>query len=323
MASAQTPAPKPSAQPPTPPSPASQPNANAAPQIKFEQVDPNRVIATIGSETITASQFEAIINSLPPQAQAQYRGPAKRQLMEQLVQMKVLAHKAQEMKLDQTPEAKQQIALMTDNILAGMAGKMMMSTATVDPAEVQKYYDSHKSEFETVSAHHILIRFKGSPVPLKDGEKDLTDEEALAKAQDLVKQLKAGGDFDKIAKAESADAGSGAKGGDLGTFKRGQMVKSFEDAAFSLKVGEISDPVKSQFGYHIIRVDKIETSSFDAAKPTIENKLKPEIAKKQMDELEKQANVKLDDAYFGPPPAARVAPHFGPPAPAGNQQAAK
>lgn len=274
------------------------------------------MIATIGTETITASQFEAIINGLPAQYQAQARGPMKRQFMEQLVQVKVLAHQAEILKLDQSPEAKQQIALATENILANLAGRQMVTLAKVDRDEMQKYYDGHKSDFETVSAHHILIRFKGSPVPLKDGQKDLTQEEALAVAQDLVKQLKAGGDFEKIAKEQSADAGSGAKGGDLGSFKHGQMVKPFEDAAFSMKVGEISDPVKSQFGYHIIRVDKVETTSFDDARATIESKLKPQIAQQQIAELQKQANVKLDDGYFGPPPAPAGAP-------AGTPQAAK
>jgi peptidyl-prolyl cis-trans isomerase C len=296
VASAQT--------PPTPPSATPNSNANTAPPIRFEPLDPNRVIATIGTETITASQFEAIINGLPAQYQAQARGPMKRQFMEQLVQVKVLAHQAAVLKLDQSPEAKQQISLATENILANLAGRTMVQLAQVNRDDMQKYYDGHKSEFETVSAHHILIRFKGSPVPLKDGQKDLTQEEALAKAQEIVKQLKAGADFEKIAKEESADAGSGTKGGDLGSFKHGQMVKPFEDAAFSMKVGEISDPVKSQFGYHIIRVDKIEATSFDDARATIEGKLKPQIAQQQIAELQKQANVKLDDAYFGPPPAA-------------------
>ncbi len=254
---------------------------------------------------MTAAQFETIVNGLPQQYQAQARGPAKRQFMEQLVQIKVLAHQAQLMHLDDSPEAKQQIAFATENILASMAGRALMATARVDNEDLHKYYDSHKGDFEQVSAHHILIRFKGSPVPLKDGQKDLTEEEALAKAQEIIKRLKAGEDFAKIAEAESADAGSGKNGGDLGSFKHGQMVKPFEDAAFSLKPGEISDPVKSQFGYHIIRVDKVETTSFDDARPTLEAKVKPEAAKKQMDALQKQAGVKLDDAFFGPatPPA--------------------
>ena len=273
------------------------------------------MIATIGTEKMTAAQFDAIVDGLPPQYQAQARGPAKRQFMEQLVQLKVLAHQAEIMHIDQSPQAKQQIAFARENILANLAGKAMVENARVDRDALQKYYDDHKNDYQQVSAHHILIRFKGSPVPLKEGQKDLTEEEALAKAQDIEKRLKAGEDFAAIAKVESADAGSGAQGGDLGApFKHGQMVKPFEDAAFALKPGEISDPVKTQFGYHIIRVDKVDMKSFDDARAELESKVKPELAKKQIDALQKEAGVKLEDSFFGPPT---------PPPTAGIPQAAK
>ena len=276
---------------------------------------------------MTAAQFDAIVDGLPPQYQAQARGPAKRQFMEQLVQLKILAHQAEIMRIDQSPQAKQQIAFARENILANMAGRAMVDNAKVDNETLQKYYDEHKSDYAQVSAHHILIRFKGSPVPLKDGQKDLTEEEALAKAQEIEKRLKAGEDFATIAKAESADAGSGANGGDLGApFKHGQMVKPFEDAAFSLKPGEISVPVKSQFGYHIIRVDKVDAKSFDDARVEIEAKVKPEVAKKQIADLQKEVGVKLEDSFFGPatpPPGTpqASAPQAAPPQPTTSKSA--
>jgi peptidyl-prolyl cis-trans isomerase C len=314
VAYAQTPAPKPAA-PPKPGTPAQTNSATPGAPGPLAALDPDRVIATIGTEKITAAQFDAIIDGLPAQYQAQARGPAKRQFMEQLVQLKVLAHQALVMHIDESPQAKQQIAFARENILANMAGKAITENVKVDKDSLQKYYDEHKNDYEQVSAHHILIRFKGSPVPLKDGQKDLTEEEALAKAQDIEKRLKAGEDFGAIAKAESADAGSGANGGDLGSpFKRGQMVKAFEDAAFTMKVGEISDPVKTQFGYHIIRVDKIEVKSFDDVHADLENKVKPMLAKQKVDELQKEAGVKLEDSFFGPPT---------PMPPAGTPQAAK
>ncbi len=318
---AQTPAPKPSA-PPSLAAPSPQhatPGQLATPPTKgpFADLDPNRVIATFGTEKMTAAQFDAIVEGLPQQYQAQVRGPAKRQFMDQLVMIKVLAKQAAVMHIDESPAAKQQVAFAKDNILANMAGKAMVENQKVDNEAVKKYYDEHKSDFQQVSAHHILIRFKGSPVPLKDGQKDLSEEEALAKAQEIAKSLRAGGDFAAVAKAESADTGSAVQGGDLGApFKHGQMVKPFEDAAFSQEPGKIGDPVKTQFGYHVIRVDKVEAKSFEEARPEIEGKLKPELAKKQMDDLKAGLDVKLDDGFFGPPPApAGVAPTTPPPAP--------
>jgi peptidyl-prolyl cis-trans isomerase C len=301
----QTPAPKPADATGQPTPQHVTPGQLAAPAPgSATAADPNHVVATVGSEKITVAQLNNIINGLPPQYQAQARGPGKRQFIDQLVQIKLLAQQAVDLHLDQLATTQQQISFARENILANAAGRQMMETAKVDDDAVKKYYEDHKNEFESASAHHILIRFKGSPVPLKEGQKELTDEEALAKAQEIEKRLKAGEDFEAIAKAESADVGSGAKGGDLGNpFKHGQMVKPFEEAAFSMKEGQISDPVKTQFGYHIIRLDKLQTKTLDEARPEIEAKLKPEMAKKRIDELQKSAGVTIDDSFFGPAPA--------------------
>jgi parvulin-like peptidyl-prolyl isomerase len=276
--------------------------------------DPNRVIATIGGEKMTAAQFDAIVDGIPQQYQAQVRGPGKRQFIDQYVMIKALAQQALQMHIDQLPATQQQLAFLKDNILANLAGKSIVEHVQIDDAALHKYYDEHKGDYQQVAAHHILIRFKGSPVPLKEGQKDLTEEEALAKAQELVKGLRAGADFASAAKAESADVGSAALGGDLGApFKRGQMVKPFEDAAFSQPQGKIGDPVKTQFGYHIIRVDKVEFKSFDEARSDIEGKLRPELAKKKMDELKNAFPTQLDEGFFGPPPAPTAAITVPPP----------
>jgi parvulin-like peptidyl-prolyl isomerase len=187
----------------------------------------------------------------------------------------------------------------TDQVLAGMTAQKINQETKIDDAAMQKYYDEHKSEYEQIHARHILIRFKGSAVPVKPGGKDLTEEEALAKTEDLEKQLKAGGDFAKLAAAESDDTGAAANGGDLGTFGHGKMVPAFDEAAFKLKAGEISAPVKSQFGYHIIKVDSIDNKSFADAKPDIEKKLRPQEANKAMEAIQKNTKVDYDPVFFG------------------------
>jgi peptidyl-prolyl cis-trans isomerase C len=114
-----------------------------------------------------------------------------------------------------------------------------------------------------------LIRAKGSQVPLKPGAKELTEEEALAKANDLRKRILAGEDFAALAKAESDDAKTAVEGGSLGAFPRGRMVPSFDEAAFKLKPGELSEPVKSPYGYHIIKVEAHTTKTFDEVRAQI------------------------------------------------------
>jgi parvulin-like peptidyl-prolyl isomerase len=170
--------------------------------------------------------------------------------------------------------------------------------AKIDEADVRKYFEAHKAEFEQVRARHILIRVQGSPAAVRPGQKDLTEAEALAKAQDLRKRIEAGEDFAQLARKESDDTGSGANGGDLGSFRHGQMVPSFEQAAFALQPGELSEPVKSPFGYHVIKVEAKESKSFEEVRPELERRMRPEQAQKTLEELQKKSQVVLDPDFF-------------------------
>jgi len=253
---------------------------------------------------MTAGEFELLVDALPEQARAQVRGPQKRVFAEQLVRLKVLYAEARKQKLDDNPRVQRQLELQRENVLANLLMQEMTANAQVDDATARQYYDQHKSDYETARARHILIRAKGSPLPVQPGKKELTDEEALAKAQEIRKKLLAGEDFARLAKAESDDVRSGANGGDLGPEKHNQTVPPFDQAIFSLPVGEISEPVKTQFGYHIIKVEQRDLKPFDDAKPEIEKRLRPELARSAVDNLEKKTTVILDDSFFGPAPAA-------------------
>ncbi len=271
-------------------------------------VDPNKVVLSIDGENMTAGQFDTMIKAFPPQVQAAATGAQRHAFIEQYVQLKVAAKEAERLNLQAKPDVKMQLAIQHDNVLAGALYQDLLANVKVTDADVQKYYDEHKSEYETAKAHHILIRFKGSPVPLGKDKKELTEDEALAKAKEVQKRLMAGEDFAKVAKAESDDTSS--QSGDLGEFKHGQMVGAFDTAVFSLPIGKVSDPVKTQFGYHIIRVDSRTTKTLAEAKPDIEKKLRPEIAKKEMDGLKVKDKVVIDEAFFTPP--AGSAPAGGP-----------
>src|SRR3982751_6605530 len=99
------------------------------------------------------------------------------------------------------------------NMLAALTYEQLGKDVKLDDAEVKKYYETHKAEFERVHARHILIRAAGSPLAVRPGEKDLTDAEALAKAQEIRKKIEAGADFAALAREESDDTGSGSNGG--------------------------------------------------------------------------------------------------------------
>jgi peptidyl-prolyl cis-trans isomerase C len=144
-------------------------------------------------------------------------------------------------------------------------------------------------------------------VPLKPNQQEIGEEEALTKIKAIRERLVKGEDFAAVAKAESDDTGSGAQGGDLGTFGHGRMVPVFEESAFTLPIGEISQPVKSQFGWHLIQVQDRPLKDFAEVKPEIDKQLQTENAQKAMSEFKNSGKPVLDETYFGKP-AATPAP---------------
>jgi len=296
---AQTPPPKPVAPPPSPSQPALTPGAEKADALP--SVPPDKVIISVGDTKITFAEFNQIIDSLPAQYQASARGAGRKQTADQLVRILVLSEEGKRRKLDQTPAFQTQSMFQKANLLASRTMETINQEAAIGDEEIHKYYEAHKSDYDQVRGSHILIRMQGSPVPVRPGEKDLTDEEALAKAQEIRKRLVAGESFATIAIKESDDTQSGTKGGSLGVFRRKQMVPAFDEVAFKLAPGELSEPVKTQFGYHLIKIEGKEDWSFDEAKPEIERRLKPEAAMKAMQDLEKNGKVVLDPEFFSVP----------------------
>ena len=275
-----------------------------------QPVAPNKVILSVGGESITAGELDRIVDALPEQFRAQVRGAGKRQFAENLVRIKLLSQEARRLKIDQSPAFLAQLSFQRDNLLAGLAYQQLSTDLKVDDAAARQYYEQHKSEYESAHARHILIRAKGSPAPAKPGQTELTEEEALAKAQAIRKRLAGGEDFAEVAKKESDDNGSAMNGGDLGTFKHGQMVPAFEQAAFSQPIGQVGEPVKTQFGYHLIKVDSREAKTFEEMRPEIEKRLRPELAQKKLEQMRQSSAVVIDEQYFG------AAPPFPPAAPA-------
>lgn len=293
-----------SAQTPAPTQPPANPPARVVitPTAPASAVPPDKVVLTIGDQRMTAGEFDQLVDALPEQVRAAARGPNKRQFAEQVVRIKILSQEAHKRKLDETPAVQRQIELQKDNLLANALFADMTANVKVDDATEHQYFEEHKSEYETVHSRHILIRMKGSPLTLRAGKQELTDEEALAKAQELRKKILAGGDFAALAKTDSDDATSGANGGDLGSIKRGQMVTEFDQAVFSLPVGQVSEPVKTRYGYHLIKVEQHDTKTFDDVKADLEKKMRPELARSAVENLRRQTPVILDDAFFGAAP---------------------
>lgn len=166
----------------------------------------------------------------------------------------------------------------------------------IEEKDLKKYYEDHKNEFQTeqVKAAHILI------ATMDQQRKPLPADQIKAKeklANEVLAKVKAGEDFAKLAKTYSEDPGSKVNGGDLGYFGKGVMVPEFEKTAFSLKKGEVSGLVKSDFGYHIIKVnDHRNAIPFEEAKQQIQSNILPQKYVDYIKGLEKKAKVeKFED----------------------------
>jgi peptidyl-prolyl cis-trans isomerase D len=185
------------------------------------------------------------------------------------------------------------------------------ASVQVTPDELRSYYNDHRDAYrvpEQVKVSHILIK---TPLPGPDGKVDDKGvAEAQRRAEDLLKQVKGGANFEELAKKYSEDPGSAKQGGSLGWIGRGQTVPEFEKAAFSLPKGQISDLVKSSYGFHIIRVDdkqEAHSKSLDEVKAEIEPALKHQKAQQL---VQKQADALLKDARTEGLDAAAAAQHI-------------
>lgn len=257
------------------------------------------VVAKIGDRIITISEFNKILGYLDSEKQQlMKKNPQlKENLLQQYIQRIVISEIAKKNGFDKNPELNEQLKLFKDNYIANeYLKKEVANKVEVSEEDIKAYYESHKDEFKTpdmVRSRHILIKTDASA---SDNDK----KKAKEKAEEILEKIKAGEDFAKLASDISDDTGSKTRGGELGFFPKGRMVKAFEDAAFSLKPGEVSGIVETQFGYHIIKVEEkkeTEMEPFDTAKEKIKQKLLQERTKTKVTEFiekaMKEANIEI------------------------------
>ena len=197
------------------------------------------ILATVAGQEITSADLEAFIQSMPKEQQMYASNPQfRQQVLDQLINARLFAKYAEDMKMDETEEFKTILKNAKKDILASMAIGETVKGVEVTEEEMKTFYEENSNYFEqgaTVSAKHILVK-----------------EEA--KCQEILEEIVAGKAFE-VAAQEYSTCPSGQKGGDLGEFGKGQMVKEFEEAAFNAEIGQVVGPVATQFGYHLIKVE--------------------------------------------------------------------
>jgi len=226
-------------QSPPPAAPAATPAAKSpAPQFSAPATkDP--VVATVNGQPIHLSELEVAQQALPPQYRNMPLASVFPALLDRIADSKLVVADARKNKIETDPTFKRRMAFVEDQVIQDYWLQREIAKRITPDKLRQRYEEKLKSmpPEEEVHARHILVATE-------------------AEAKDLLAELKKGTSIEKLAKDKSTDKASGAEGGDLGWFKRTDMVKEFSDAAFALKKGELSEaPVKTQFGYHIIKVE--------------------------------------------------------------------
>ena len=223
----------------------------------------NKVLATVGSEEITEKELNEIISKYPDDRKKMFENEqGRKQLLEQVISFELLNKFGKELKLDETDEYKETVKRLAKEILTQMSIAKILSEVTVTDEEVKEYYEANKDKFieqPTVSAKHILVE---------------KEEDALK----IKEEIDNGITFEDAAKKYSS-CPSKEQGGNLGVFGRGMMVPEFEDAAFNAEIGKVTEPVKTQFGYHLILVDsknEAKTKTFGEVKDAVLQQLMQE-----------------------------------------------
>ncbi len=263
-----------------------------------------KVLAKVDGAPITDEDVAIAMADIGPGLPQKLEGAARQKyVLDYLIDLKLAARKAETDKLDQTPDFAKKLAYYRDKLAMEQLLGSVAKAATTEEAERKAYDDAAKAEppQEEIHARHILL-------PTED------------EAKKAEARVKGGEDFAKVANELSKD--TAGDGGDLGWFTKDKMVPEFADAAFKLKKGEISDPVKSQFGWHIIQVEDTRTKTFppfeqlkDQAARYVAQKAESET----IAQLHGAAKIEMFDADGKPLPAAAQAPA---PAPAAEAPAA-
>jgi peptidyl-prolyl cis-trans isomerase C len=221
----------------------------------------NKILATVEGKDITSQDVNIFLQQLGEQRAAQFNNDeGKAQILNELVNQRLLLADAIDNKVEETEVFKQELERLKETVLTQININNLLMSAKVSEEELQAHFDANKEKYAKpaeVSASHILV----------DDEKVCQEIYTKIKNNEI--------DFATAAK-EHSSCPSKEQGGSLGSFSRGRMVPEFEEAAFNMEVGQISEPVKTQFGYHIIKVDEktpAQDVELSQVKQTIANEL--------------------------------------------------
>lgn len=266
--------------------PASSSSLRARGPEAVAQQTPDKPVATIAGKALTAKQAADLLKPLRPEDRKRFENNLAG-LVQQIYTQTQLADQATGMKLDTQSPWKEQLDIARANILTqAYLAKMSETGGTQDP---KAYYDAHVADFDQLKLSGILVAFNPPGTPAASATIQRTEPQALEKANELEKKIKAGGDFSALARTDSDNQSSSVRGGDLGTFVMGnqQVPADVKRAVANMQTGQVSEPVRVQNGFYIFKVDNRTKLPYEQVQGEIAQQLKnekaQEILKRELD----------------------------------------
>lgn len=244
-----------------------------------------KILATVNGKEITNLDVEQLINTLPPQQAMYYTtDEAKKQIAKELVDQELFYLEAIDTEIEKTEIFKEELNKLKEGLLKQLAVNKSLESVKVTEEDVLSHYNSNTHKYKKpamANAKHILVKTKEH-------------------AQELLEKIKSNiVSFEDCAK-EHSTCPSKEAGGDLGEFSRGQMVPEFEEVAFTIAEGEVSEPVETQFGYHLIKLvsltDEMNTP-FEEVKHSIEEEVKHQKMQTAFEDKIAELNEKYADKF--------------------------
>ncbi|MBI3667798.1 MAG: peptidylprolyl isomerase [Acidobacteria bacterium] len=278
------------------------------------QVRPDEVVATIDGEKYTAGRIQQLRGRVPPPFSQAVSRMNNKTFLKSYADLLTLARKAEKEKLDEQDPYKDQLAFLRMNFLAQSYLNSLSRKISVSQKELEQYYNEHKADYEEAGIKAIYVAFSPSagkqPSVDPQAKKPLTEEQAKAKAESLIEELKKGADFEKVARENSDDASSAQKGGHIGSIKKNapDIPADLKEAIFRLKPGEFTAPVRQPAGFYIFKLDSTRVVPYTEVASSIASLVQGQKMRAELDQILAAVKVTYDnEGFFSETPAATPA----------------
>ena len=262
-----------------------------------KRVKPDEVVATVEGQKITAGMIQRLRFGASQQFQ-QAALQNNKDFLKSVAGLLVLSDLAQKEKLEEQELYRDQLYFMRLNFLANAYLSNLNTKVKFSQEELQKYYADHAADYEEAVVRAIYVAFTRSPEAQAKGR--LSQAQAKAKAEKLVKALAGGADFAKLAKENSDDATSAEKGGEISPVKRSSTGIPFEmrNAIFALKPGQVSDPIEQPAGYYVFRLEKIQTTPYEDVAASIATTVQGSKVQAEVSRILNSLNITYENEAF-------------------------